>query len=106
MSGAPPSLAYQSPLESKLEKEQSGILDEKITARASRLYSGESLSYVYTLLLTIGGLCIVAGISFPVGTLIVLIAAIIFAMDVRRHVVARELAERQVRSESNNIGTC
>jgi len=74
-------------------------MEREVDAVADQLYSGHSTAGVYFALAIGGGLCALAGLPLALTVVLLILAGIIFGLDVRRHVKARELAERRVRGE-------
>ena len=74
-------------------------LENEVDAAAARLYAGNAMSWLCFVLFVIGGLCLVGGAPPAIPFVVLIFAAVIFAMDVRRHVQARERAEQRVRSK-------
>lgn len=74
-------------------------LENEVDALADYFYSGQTTVGIYMALAIVGGLCALAGLPVALTVLILVLAGIVFGLDVRRHVKAREAAERRVRAK-------
>jgi hypothetical protein len=72
-------------------------LENEVDAVANRLYSGRAKVRLWVPLIVIAGLCAIAGLPGVVSLIVLILAGIVLGLDVRRHIQAFEIAERQVR---------